>query len=113
LKNWAPSEADNLREGFYVSICPHCHQTIGAERLGVRLTPLKAEIVDKIKTADDIGVSSTEIVHDLYRDRHLVNPTTIKAHVCQINDLLAATVGESAATGGVGSCVGADHENVQ
>jgi hypothetical protein len=81
----------SLRTPPAVSICPHCHQTIGAERLGVRLTPLKAEIVDKIKAAGDIGVSSIEMVHDLYRDRHLVNPTTIKAHVCQINDLLAAT----------------------
>jgi len=75
-----------------MSICPYCHQTIGAERLGVRLTPLKAEIVDRIKAAVDVGVSSIEIIHDLYRDRRLiVNPATIKAHVCQINDLFAAT----------------------
>lgn len=74
-----------------MSICPHCHQTIGVERFGVRLTPLKAELVDRIKAAGDVGVSSIEIVHDLYRDRHLVNPAIIKVHVCQINDLFAAT----------------------
>jgi len=74
-----------------MTICPHCHQTIGAERFGVRLTPLKAEIVDRIKAAGDIGVSSIEIVRDLYRNRHLVNLSTIKAHVYQINDLFAAT----------------------
>jgi hypothetical protein len=48
-------------------ICPHCHQTIGAMRLGVRMTPLKAAIVDRIKAAGDIGVSSDEIIADLYR----------------------------------------------
>jgi hypothetical protein len=60
-------------------------------RFGVRLPRLKAEIVDRIKTAGDIGVSSDEIIADLYRDRRAVQPTTIKAHVDQINDLLMNT----------------------
>jgi hypothetical protein len=74
-----------------MSTCPHCHQPTGNLRLGVRLTPLKTAIVDRIKTAGDIGVTTGEIVSDLYRDRSAVNPTTIKAHVNQINDLLAET----------------------
>jgi hypothetical protein len=73
------------------SCCPCCHQTIGTMRFGVRLPRLKAEIVDRIKTAGDIGVSSDEIIADLYRDRRAVQPTTIKAHVDQINDLLMNT----------------------
>jgi hypothetical protein len=73
------------------TICSHCHQPIGVVRFGVRLTPLKAAIVDRIKAAGDIGVTSGEIVADLYRDRPVVALTTIKAHVQQINDLLAAT----------------------
>jgi hypothetical protein len=60
-------------------------------RFGVRLPQLKAAIVDRIKTAGDIGITSEEIIADLYRDRRLVSPTTIKAHVDQINDLLSDT----------------------
>jgi hypothetical protein len=71
--------------------CPQCGQTIAAIRLGVRLTPLKAAIFDQIKAAGDLGVTSIEIVADLYRDRRAVAPTTVKAHVNQINDLLVAT----------------------
>jgi hypothetical protein len=71
--------------------CPFCHQPIGAMRFGVRLPQLKAAIVDRIKAAGDIGVSSDEIIADLYRDRRSVRATTIKAHVDQINDLLINT----------------------
>jgi hypothetical protein len=71
--------------------CPLCHQTIGTLRFGVRLPQLKAAIVDRVKAAGDIGVSSDEIIADLYRDRRSVRTTTIKAHVDQINDLLINT----------------------
>jgi hypothetical protein len=49
-----------------VSNCPTCHQPFAVERLGVRLTPLKAALFDRIKCAGDIGVSSTELVGELY-----------------------------------------------
>src|SRR5262245_19756418 len=52
-----------------MTTCPHCHQPIDDIRLGVRLTPLKAAIVDRIKAAGDIGTTTTEIVDDVYRDR--------------------------------------------
>jgi hypothetical protein len=71
--------------------CLFCHQTVGTMRFGVRLPQLKAAIVDRIKSAGDIGVTSDEIIADLYRDRRPVHPTTIKAHVDQINDLLLST----------------------
>jgi hypothetical protein len=74
-----------------MTVCPHCHQQIAHERLGVRLTPLKAAIVDRIKRAGDLGISSEGLVHDLYFDRKPVSMTTLKAHVFQINDLLEQT----------------------
>jgi hypothetical protein len=37
--------------------CSLCHHTIGTMRLGVRLTPLKAALVDRIKAAGDVGVT--------------------------------------------------------
>jgi hypothetical protein len=74
-----------------VRVCPACHQPIATERLGVRLPPLKAAILDRIKAAGELGVTSEEIVGDLYSDRRAVSVTTIKAHVNQLNDLLAGT----------------------
>jgi hypothetical protein len=68
-------------------VCPFCHQTIGTIRLGVRLTPLKAAIVDKIKAAGDIGIASEELMYALW-DRDAVCVDTVKAHVWQINSLL-------------------------
>jgi Fe2+ or Zn2+ uptake regulation protein len=74
-----------------MSICPHCHQTIGAERFGVRLTPMKAAILDRIRRSGDIGVTSLEIVSDLYRERRPVSLQTVKAHTWQLNILLEET----------------------
>jgi hypothetical protein len=71
--------------------CPHCHQPYAAERLGVRVTPLKARIIDAIKAAGDVGISS-EVLHlQLYFDRNPASVRTIKAHVWQINDQLEQT----------------------
>jgi hypothetical protein len=71
--------------------CPHCHQPIAPERFGVRLPLLKTAILDRIKRAGEIGVSSTEIITDVYCDRRPVKLTVIKAHVDQINDQLCST----------------------
>jgi hypothetical protein len=69
--------------------CPLCHQPISTLRFGVRLPPHKAALVDRIKAAGDPGISTAELIGgELYRDRRPVHPTTIKAHVDQINDLL-------------------------
>jgi hypothetical protein len=73
------------------AVCPHCGQPIAHERLGVVLTPLKAAIVDRIKWAGDLGRSSESLVRELYLDRFTVSRTTLKAHVWQINELLAGT----------------------
>jgi hypothetical protein len=61
-------------------VCPACHQPIREMRLGVRLPPVKAAIVDAIKAAGDVGISSSELPF-----RH------VKSHVCQINDILEET----------------------
>jgi hypothetical protein len=70
------------------SYCPHCHQHIATEWLGVRLPPLKVAILDKIKAAGELGIASEEIIADLYSDRRAVSVTTVKAHIFQINDQL-------------------------
>jgi hypothetical protein len=73
-----------------MTCCPHCHQPILDERLGVRLTPLKAAIVDKIKAAGDVGISSIELMHDLWPQDAVVLET-VRAHVWQINSVLEET----------------------
>jgi DNA-binding SARP family transcriptional activator len=73
------------------TICPTCHQTIGTSRLGVRLTPLKALIVDHIKIAGDIGISSEELRGTLWEERKEVSINTVKAHIWQINSILEET----------------------
>jgi hypothetical protein len=74
-----------------MAVCPRCHQSVDDIRLGVRLTPLKAALFDRIKAAGDIGISTTEIIQEVYRDRSPIKETAIKSHVNQINDLLAGT----------------------
>jgi hypothetical protein len=83
--------ADSEKANLKIAFCPECHQRIATERLGVRLPPLKAAIFDKIKAAHAAGITSAEIVADLYSDRRPVSTHTVKAHCNQLNDLLAET----------------------
>ena len=80
--------------------CPFCHSV---ERLGVRLPPLKAAIFDRIKRAGDIGVTSDEIVADLYRDRSAVKPTVISRTSPRSTTYSPAAIGESDPIGGAGA----------
>jgi len=74
------------------NFCPHCHQPISTERLGVRLPPLKAAIFDLIEASGDGGISSAAIIFsDIYKDRRRARGTAIKAHVFQINELIEHT----------------------
>ena len=70
--------------------CPNCRQRLTQQRVGVHLGPVKIRIFDMIKAAGDVGMSSQEIVHDLYREKG-GNIGTIKAHICQMNDVLVET----------------------
>lgn len=70
--------------------CPLCHQHYGIERLGIRLTPLKACIVDYIKANGDLGASTEDLRHELYSSKR-VHAATVRVHIHQINDLLEST----------------------
>jgi DNA-binding response OmpR family regulator len=71
--------------------CPLCHQHYAVERFGVRLTPLKARIVDYIKASGDLGASTQELRHELYGPRTRRLAATIRVHIYQINDQLEET----------------------
>lgn len=62
--------------------CPHCGQRLPLRRLGVRLPPVKAHIVELIQH----GVSCNTIAQRLGK-----SPNTIKTHIWQINELLEDT----------------------
>jgi hypothetical protein len=70
-------------------LCPHCRQPLINTRLGVRLSPIKARIFDAVKLAGDAGVSRASLERLLYD--HAVSAQTMKAHIAQINELLAHT----------------------
>jgi hypothetical protein len=74
------------------AVCPACGQPLRERRFGVVLTPFKASLLDLIRRAGDLGISSDGLRYELYRD-HLKPPSkfTIKAHVWQLNELLAGT----------------------
>jgi hypothetical protein len=69
-----------------VQRCPHCGQAMADVRMGVSLTPLKARIFDAVSrrpgiTWDDI--SRVAFGGEACRE-------TVKAHIWQINETLAA-----------------------
>jgi DNA-binding CsgD family transcriptional regulator len=66
--------------------CPHCHQPMRGTRLGVYLSPRRAEIFDMIRAAGDGGISCDGLAERLRVSHH-----TVRSHVLQINDLLAET----------------------
>ena len=73
--------------------CPHCGQPLRQERVGIFLPPVKCLIFDLIKAAGDVWLNSEELAHTLAYDSpaRSVSRNTIKAHVSQINDILAET----------------------
>lgn len=72
--------------------CPTCHRPYTEERLGIRLTPIKARLFDSIKATGDIGVTVQELFNDHYQHRHeKVQPSVIKSHINQLNDMLVET----------------------
>jgi hypothetical protein len=83
------------------TLCPHCHQPYSTERLGIRISPLKARIIDIVKAAGDVGISPRELQRDLQHDfRHERTMLTMRAHRRQINDQLEETDWEIATTWG-------------
>lgn len=74
------------------TICEACGQRIpqprlSGMRLGVPLPPLKCALVDIVAAAPD-GITTPELVAQLYRGRRLPRSPTIKVHVFTINAVL-------------------------
>ena len=71
------------------TVCPTCHQPITIERLGVRMSPLKARLVDRIKQSGDLGITVRELIDDLFGGARTRN--CVSQHLKHINDLLEET----------------------
>jgi hypothetical protein len=68
--------------------CDNCGQSLPETRLGIRLTPFKARLFDLVRRSGIDGIHSDNLYSLLYPDgggsRH-----TLKAHIWQINELIA------------------------
>jgi hypothetical protein len=71
--------------------CSHCGQAIPETRFGVRLSPLKARIVDTISRCGPDGIDADTLFWLIFYERKVTSRLTLKSHVNQINDLLAHT----------------------
>lgn len=69
--------------------CPRCRQPMAEVRSGVRLPPLKAHIYDIVRRAGIDGVMIEDINAIAFGGS--ANPVTIRAHIHQLNELLADT----------------------
>jgi hypothetical protein len=72
-------------------LCRSCGQPIRLQRVGIRLPPLKASMFDLVKRAGDLGISTEELMRELYVERVPPKPNTVKVHMWQINELLVET----------------------
>jgi hypothetical protein len=68
--------------------CDYCGQALPEVRLGVRLTPLKAHLFDLVRRSGIDGISSDDLWSSLYPNGG-GSRQTLKAHVWQINQLIA------------------------
>src|SRR5262245_42446218 len=68
--------------------CHSCGQALPEMRLGTRMTPLKARLFDLIKRGGIDGISSEDLYSLLYPDGG-ASRETLKAHVWQINEMIA------------------------
>lgn len=69
--------------------CECCGQEL-RERLGVRLTPLKADLFDLVEKSGKAGISAEALFERILRPRG-AGENTLKQHVFQINDMLQST----------------------
>ena len=70
------------------SLCTQCGQPLPNKRLGVEMSALKARIVDMVIKGGDNGVP-TDAVYDAVFDQRHCSRASLRAHVWQINELLA------------------------
>lgn len=69
--------------------CECCGQPL-VTRLGVRLTPLKAELFDLVEKAGKAGIGSEALAVRVLAP-HQRSRSTVGQHIYQINDLLGST----------------------
>jgi hypothetical protein len=60
-------------------------------RFGVAFSELKARLIDTIRRAGEDGISTDDILSLVFSDRNIPSRLTVKAHIAQVNDLLAST----------------------
>jgi len=71
-------------------VCECCGQPLPITRFGVRMSPLKAHLVDVVLRAGPDGISSDDLHRIVFGDRRVVRKT-LYAHVWQINDAMMDT----------------------
>jgi hypothetical protein len=71
-----------------MTLCSHCGGRVH-EALGITLPERKFRLVQAIKAAGDLGISSAELVDALWLKP--VGRATVKSHIHQVNILLAET----------------------
>jgi hypothetical protein len=69
-------------------VCKLCGAPLRPQRVGVAMTPLKARIFDVVKRAGECGISTADLRMVL---GHRVSNITLRAHIWQINEILADT----------------------
>jgi hypothetical protein len=69
--------------------CECCGQPI-VTRLGVRLTPLKADLFDLVEKSGKAGISAEALAERVLAP-HQRSRNTVNQHIYQINDLLGST----------------------
>lgn len=81
--------------------CPHCGQQSPNVRLGVRLSKRKVHLFDLISRAGSAGIDGEYLWHAVFGSNG--SRQTMRAHICQINEILEETDFRLRATRGPGS----------
>jgi hypothetical protein len=68
--------------------CHSCGQSLPEIRLGVRLTPFKARLFDLVKRGGINGIHSDDLYSLIYPEGG-GSRQTLKAHIWQINEMIA------------------------
>jgi len=67
--------------------CPYCGQPWPIERFGIRMSPLKARILDMVVRGGDNGVPTSDVYQFIFDGRD-AQPDSLRTHVWQINEII-------------------------
>lgn len=70
--------------------CPHCGQSLHAERFGVVLRPIWVQMIDAILRAGPDGITRDDLRDVIYGDER-VTRNVVSVHVHAINERLIET----------------------